>query len=290
MMNYKEFEHLAKEYKTVPVYKRILADLLTPISAYMRLAKKTDYSFILESAEQGEGYGRYSFIGRNPHLIFKSENNTIRIYEDGVWMTHSNSFLSLLREIQKKYHAPKLSQIPHFTGGLVGFMGYESITWVEDIPIYQEDELQCPDAIFMLFHELIAFDHLQNQVILFSNVQVAEGMDLEKVYNDKLDEVKRGHDGTWVAHPGLIKIATDIFNDNAWGVLKGYQSGRFGANRMMATDLVNPDFMKLFDSYGISGTRVNTVAELTRALESSVNNDQINLIEVMMPNGFGGFV
>ena len=81
-----------------------------------------------------------------------------------------------------------------------------------------------------------------------------------------------------------------IFNDNAWGVLKGYQSGKFGANRMMATDLVNPDFMKLFDSYGISGTRVNTVAELTRTLESSVNNDQISLIEVMMPNGFGAFV
>mgnify|MGYP002830567110 CR=1 FL=1 len=74
-MNYKEFEHLAKEYKTVPVYKRILADLLTPISAYMRLAKKSDYSFILESAEQGEGYGRYSFIGRNPHIILKSEKN-----------------------------------------------------------------------------------------------------------------------------------------------------------------------------------------------------------------------
>jgi acetolactate synthase-1/2/3 large subunit len=81
-----------------------------------------------------------------------------------------------------------------------------------------------------------------------------------------------------------------IFNDNAWGVLKGYQSGKFGANRMMATDLVNPDFLKLFDSYGISGTRVNTVSELTRALEVSVNDDHINLIEVMMPNGLGGFV
>ena len=71
-------------------------------------------------------------------------------------------------------------------------MGYESIIWVEDIPIYQEDELQCPDAIFMLFHELIAFDHLQNQVIRFSNVQVEEGMDLEQSFNDanlRIDEM-----------------------------------------------------------------------------------------------------
>ena len=111
MMNYKEFEHLAKEYKTVPVYKRILADLLTPISAYMRLAKKSDYSFILESAEQGKRYGRYSFIGRNPHIILKSENDKTKIWEDGIWEESSTSFLSILRETQQKYHAPRLSGV-----------------------------------------------------------------------------------------------------------------------------------------------------------------------------------
>ena len=72
-MDFNTFKKLSKDYKTVPVYKRILADLLTPISAYMRLAKESDFSFILESAEQGDGNGRYSFIGRNPHLIIKSE-------------------------------------------------------------------------------------------------------------------------------------------------------------------------------------------------------------------------
>ena len=90
MMNYKEFERLAKEYKTVPVYKRILADLLTPISAYMRLTKESNFSFVLESAEQGERYGRYSFIGRNPHLIIKSENNTTHIYKDEIWNKSSD--------------------------------------------------------------------------------------------------------------------------------------------------------------------------------------------------------
>ena len=183
-MDFSTFNKLSREYTTVPVYKRILADLLTPISAYMRLAKESNYSFILESAEQGKRYGRYSFIGRNPHIILKSDNNTTQIYEDGAWNNKSTSFLSVLREIQNRYQAPKLSGIPNFTGGLVGFMGYESITWVEDIPVYHKDELQCPDAIFMLFHDLIAFDHLQNQVILFSNVQIEEGMDLEKAYND----------------------------------------------------------------------------------------------------------
>ncbi len=80
-----------------------------------------------------------------------------------------------------------------------------------------------------------------------------------------------------------------MFNDNAWGVLKGYQADRFGG-REMATDLVNPDFIKLFDSYGIEGTRVATVAELTRALEKAVSADRVQLIEVETPHGFGALV
>ena len=100
-MNYKEFKHLAKEHKTVPVYKRILADLLTPISAYMRLGKDSNYAFILESVEKGERYGRYSFIGRDPHIILKSENDKTQIWEDGVWQGKSESFLSV-REKQRR--------------------------------------------------------------------------------------------------------------------------------------------------------------------------------------------
>jgi anthranilate synthase component 1 len=161
----------------------------------MKLVKSSKYAFILESVEKGEQYGRYSFIGRNPHIILKSEKDKTQIWEDGLWQEKSESFLSVLRETQKNYKAPKLSGIPHFTGGLVGFMGYESITWVEDIPIYVKDELQCPDALFMLYHELIAFDHLQNQIILFSNVQVETGMDLEQAYiNANLKIDKMGED------------------------------------------------------------------------------------------------
>ena len=78
-----------------------------------------------------------------------------------------------------------------------------------------------------------------------------------------------------------------VFNDNAWGVLKGYQQSRGG--RQMATDLVNPDFIKLFDSYGIGGTRVHNVAEMTQAVQDAVAADRIHLIEVVMPDGFPAF-
>jgi acetolactate synthase-1/2/3 large subunit len=80
-----------------------------------------------------------------------------------------------------------------------------------------------------------------------------------------------------------------IFNDNAWGVLKSYQQNNFNA-RKIGTDLVNPDFCKLFESYGVPATRVNTVAELSKSLELAVTADQLQLIEVNTPNGFGAFV
>ena len=191
-MDFNTFKKLAANYKTIPVYKRILADLLTPISAYMKLIKNSDYAFILESVVKGERYGRYSFIGRNPLMILKSENEKTQIYQNENWVEESTPFLSVLRETQQQYHAPKISEIPHFSGGLVGFLGYESITWVEDIPIYKQGELQCPDALFMLFHDLIAFDHLQNQIILFSNVQIKEGLNLEQAYskaNTRIDQM-----------------------------------------------------------------------------------------------------
>jgi anthranilate synthase component 1 len=181
-MDLLEFKKLAETYKTIPVYKKILADLLTPISAYMRLEKNAEYAFILESVEKGEQYGRYSFIGRNPEMVLSSENGKTQLKKNGEWEGISSEYLSVLRQIQSKHQAPKLQGMPHFTGGLVGYLGYESIVWVEDIPIHEKGEFQCPDSIFMLYNDMIAFDHLQNQIILFSNVQIDEGLDLENSF------------------------------------------------------------------------------------------------------------
>ena len=198
-MDLLEFKKLAETYKTIPVYKKILADLLTPISTYMRLEKNAEYAFILESVEKGEQYGRYSFIGRNPEMVLSSENGETQLKKNGEWEGISSEYLSVLRQMQSKYHAPKLQGMPHFTGGLVGYLGYESIVWVEDIPVHKKDELQCPDSIFMLYHDMIAFDHLQNQIILFSNVQIDEGLDLENAFEK--------------AHERIDKMGEDLHTD-----------------------------------------------------------------------------
>jgi len=194
-MKLKEFKELATNFQTVPVYKRVLADLLTPISAFMKLAKNSEYAFILESVEGGEQYTRYSFIGRDPKQIIKSEKNKVYTKSDGDWELVNEEFLPYVRDLHKSYKAPKLDTLPSFSGGIVGYLGYESITWIEDIPIYEDDELDTPDAVFMLFEELIAFDHLKNQIILFSNVQINDGINLEEIYENALQKIdKMGED------------------------------------------------------------------------------------------------
>lgn len=194
-MTFAEFKSLAEKWKTVPVYTRILSDLLTPISAYLRLSKSSEYAFILESVEGGKRFSRYSFIGRNPEKIIRSQNGKTQNFIDGHWIDQSEHFLDILREIQQHYHTPKLQGLPHFTGGLVGFLGYESIIWVEEVPIYQDDELLLPDSIFMLYEDLIVFDHLKNEIILFSNVCINQDIDLESAFQEAVTRIdKMGED------------------------------------------------------------------------------------------------
>ena len=188
-MDYSKFKQLAQKFNTIPVHKKVLADLLTPISVYMKLEKNADYAFILESVEKGEQYGRYSFIGRDPQTILLSEGGKTSINHYGEWKESSRDFLVEIRELHRKHHAPKLDGFPHFTGGLVGYMGYESIAWVENIPIYEEDDFQCPDALFMLYKDMIAFDHLQNQIILFSNVEISPSVDIKREYEKAMERI-----------------------------------------------------------------------------------------------------
>jgi len=153
-LSLKQFEDLASQgHQTIPVYKRILADLLTPVAAWMHLSENNDYAFLLESVEKGSQYARYSYFGINPKMILSNK--------DGKTIKIDGSFLDVLRNIQSKYNSINISGIPSFTGGLVGYLGYKTISWIEDIPTHNKLSLNVPDSIFMLFEDIIAFDHLK---------------------------------------------------------------------------------------------------------------------------------
>ncbi len=191
MMTFKQFCNLAKEHKTVPVYERVLADLLTPVSAYMRIAKDFPYSFLLESVEKGTQYARYSFLGVNPKRCIIHQDNKTTIIENGKTQDVEQSIIDILHEISGNYNTPKISDIPGFTGGLVGYIGYEAVTWIEDIPIHHKESVSIPDAVFMLFEDMIAFDHLKGQVIVFSNVNIEDQTDLQTQYKDAISKINK---------------------------------------------------------------------------------------------------
>ncbi len=118
---YEEFQDLVSQgYQTIPVYKRILADLLTPVAAWVHLSEKVEYAFMLESVEKGNQYARYSYVGINPQKIFMNKNGKTTVTVSGESTEVETSFLDLLRETQSQYNMVKLPGIPAFTGGLVG--------------------------------------------------------------------------------------------------------------------------------------------------------------------------
>ncbi len=110
-------------------------------------------------------------------------NGKTTITENGRTIDVDTPFLDLLRETQSQYNMTKLPGIPSFTGGLVGYLGYETIAWVEDIPIHDESDLVVPDSVFMLFEDMIAFDHLKGSALVISNVNVDFDHDLKEQFD-----------------------------------------------------------------------------------------------------------
>ncbi len=188
-LTFNKFQDLARGCTTVPVYKRILADLLTPVAAWVHLSQKAEYAFLLESVEKGNQYSRYSYVGINPQKILMHNNGKTTITENGKTIDLDTPFLTLLREIQSHYNMTKLPGIPSFTGGLVGYLGYETIAWVEDIPIHDESDLDVPDSVFMLFEDMIAFDHLKGSALVISNVNVDSDRDLKEQFDEAHERV-----------------------------------------------------------------------------------------------------
>jgi anthranilate synthase component 1 len=134
--------------------------------------------------EKGSQYARYSYVGINPKKIIIHKDGQTTITENDKTTETEIPFLDVLREMQAQYNMEKLPGIPDFTGGLVGYLGYETIVWFENIPIHERSALNVPDAVFMLFEDMIAFDHLKGVAFVISNVNVVNKDNLLDLFNE----------------------------------------------------------------------------------------------------------
>lgn len=174
----KEFLKLSQKGNVIPVYKEIGADLDTPVSAFLKI-KKDNYAFLFESVEGQERIARYSFLGTQPALIFKSKARSIQIIQPGKrspkrFITDSTP-LEEIKKIMQDFKPVKLAGLPRFYGGLVGFMGYDMVRFFEELPDKNPDDLKLPDSIFILTDTILIFDHLNHTIKIVSNVILPKG-------------------------------------------------------------------------------------------------------------------
>lgn len=189
IMDYKTFCALAKSGSIVPVYKRLSADFITPVMAYLKLRDNKTFSFLLESVIRGEQVGRYSFIGRNPYRILKANDGRTTITDKHRKHTIERSFFDVLKEQLNGYQTQTIEQLPRLTSGAVGFIGYEMIGQVESLPLPKKDTVGCDDAVMAFYDTLVAFDHLKNEVILIANAFIDESSDPAQIFKDAQNRI-----------------------------------------------------------------------------------------------------
>jgi anthranilate synthase component 1 len=177
----KEIRRLREQGNVIPVYKSVIADFLTPVSAFLKLEKERPYAFLLESVEGGETVARYSFLGCDPFLVSR--------YRRG---EPAGEFMQTLRNTLKRFKAVALPGLPPFTGGAVGYFGYDMVRVIENIPDTGRDDLGIDDAVLMFYKTVLAFDHLRHQIHIISNLLVDESTEpLETQYAKAEEEVRR---------------------------------------------------------------------------------------------------
>src|SRR6185503_17955720 len=174
----KEFLSLSRRGNLIPVYKEIVADLETPVSAYLQIARNAKYSFLLESVEGEEKIARYSFLAKDPELVIRSKGKNLEIayLKNGKQRTETcritDTPLSHIREIMSQYKFVNIPGLPRFCGGLVGYLGYDVVRFFERLPDQPKDDLKLPDVLFILAKDLVIFDHINHKMKIVSSVQV----------------------------------------------------------------------------------------------------------------------
>jgi anthranilate synthase component I len=175
-------------YTVVPVWTEVLADLETPVSAFSKLVGRQP-GFLLESVEGGERWARYSFIGRHPALVMVARPG--RIEWEGIPPSAAGDQgdpLLALRALLQHFRAPHASLPPLFAG-LVGWLGYDVVRYVERLPATNPDDLDVPEALIMLAGSLAIFDHLRQQLIIVENSLIEPGTDPGAAYDSARDQV-----------------------------------------------------------------------------------------------------
>ena len=180
------------DYDRIPVWEEMFMDMLTPIQAVRILKRVTRHCFLLESAEQSQKWGRYTFIGYDPVLTVTCLDGTVKIKGETSFETDSESSKTVIRRLLAENRAPQLKEMPPFSGGLVGYFAYDYIKYSEPVlNLDAEDEESFNDLDLMLFDKVIAFDHYQQKIFLIKNIRLEDAETEYYKAEMEIDSLKR---------------------------------------------------------------------------------------------------
>jgi anthranilate synthase component 1 len=192
----------AGEVNLIPIYRVFPADLETPVTVYIKMMDSLGPSFLLESVEGGEQVGRYSFVGVNPRGIITLQGNEISIGGDMIAegqesqarpLAKGEDILDVLKAELCQFQTAELPGLPRFSGGSVGYLGYDVVRFFEQLPESAERVLSIPDAVFLLADTLVIFDHARHQLMILANAFLNKDgeVDLEMAYLDAIQRIER---------------------------------------------------------------------------------------------------
>jgi len=188
---YEDFLTLAREGTVVPVVKRVMADLLTPVAAYLKIERLSQYTFLLESVEGGEKVARYSFLGFDPEIIVRCTGGKVTIQRQSDTEETDEPMLTVLRRLSGQHIPVRFADLPPFVSGAVGYWSYDAVRWFERIPDSHKDDIGIDDAVMMFFSRSLVFDHARHQIHVIANVFTGgktEG--LEEQYREAVDFIE----------------------------------------------------------------------------------------------------
>ena len=187
-----EFRRLARGYNLIPVYRELIADTETPVSAFLKTCGGK-YGFLLESVEGGEHAARYSFLGSQPSMLFASSRNTVTLTDMSTGESRSYEAedpLAELESLMARFRPAPVEGLSRFHGGAVGYLSYDMVRHIERLPDETLDDAQIPDSMFMLTDTVLAFDHVRQKLMIVSNAYVESEADADGAYDAAVQKVE----------------------------------------------------------------------------------------------------
>jgi anthranilate synthase component 1 len=186
------FRALASQGNLIPVYREVIADMETPVSAFQKI-DTGDHSFLFESVEKGGKFARYSFLGASPNLIFQARGKRITLQEGATRREFvcEGDPLHELERLMAAYRPVAHEELPLFYGGAVGYLGYEAVTHFEpSVPRAKKDDLDVPDAYFFVTDTLLIFDHQERRIKIVANAHVTDPAQADRAYDEAVSKIE----------------------------------------------------------------------------------------------------